>query len=724
MKKISNKFEKLYCILICINVILLNIFVGAIDFRPKVALEIIILLEAIIYIVVSKIKKKEHVLIKGKIDIAFLALVVITMIPLSLKTYASLSSTINLTFVYFTVYAMYVLVRNIITTPKRKSILINTMLVSSLVIVIFGIDRMNYYTFRSFYKLANLLQISDWRMSSTMGYANTVFIYMALLSIIALGKLFQTENKKIAGLYAVYIQLAMYGIYYGNSRAGIVIFAIVFLAYLIALKDINKAVKALAIMAFSYLSVMAFNTIKSEHCSNILIWVEIAATAAVTYVFCIIVLKIFEKVKIKTNKKKAIILIVTSVVILAIYFMLAKNISAPTNIDSDYGYVTLYNPSFNTEYSVTLDYSYDYTEPVTIEVVQIDNKRNQKTLYEDTVSKKGEHVTKEFTMQTTEPDYIMIRFIKYSKSRFTLNKILLNGKEEIVNYKYLPNDIMRLIKTFKLGNISVSERISMYRSGLKLFLLHPIVGNGGKSYANMYSSVREYAYVTKEVHSSHLDVLLDYGIIGFVAWLGILSITIYNFVKRKDKKDVLSISIFFGWLLIMTHTIFDFDLSYLLMLSVFYTLIALISKEDDKTIKYNLDIVDYIVPVIMGVMVIVNCIRLPGEKLFKEKKYDEALQFMFYDEENTRRYIFDCENIDETYIKIACNYLDNEKNDYQYNVLSKLIYAAGKLEKSGKQSEANEIKEKINQLEENNNILAATDVVLKEQWENLKEKIK
>lgn len=136
MKKIENKLDKIYCIIICINVILLNIFIGDTHNEPRTILETSIIIEALIYVIISKIQKKKKILIKGKIDIAVLAMSIITIIPLILRTYCSLNDTINSFFQYLTIYSMYIIMRNVVTTPKRKNIFINTTLIASTLIII------------------------------------------------------------------------------------------------------------------------------------------------------------------------------------------------------------------------------------------------------------------------------------------------------------------------------------------------------------------------------------------------------------------------------------------------------------------------------------------------------------------------------------------------------------------------------------------------------------
>ena len=378
--------------------------------------------------------------------------------------------------------------------------------------------------------------------------------------------------------------------------------------------------------------------------------------------------------------------------------------------------VTLYTLKMDSSYSVKINYTLKGNAPVIIKVIQRDNQRKDEILYKEVVYKSGNNVEVGFEIKTTNVDYAMIEFYTTQNSKLTINKIYLNGKEEIVNYKYLPNGLMRLIQTFKLGNISISERISMYKSGLQLFAMHPIVGNGAKTYANMYSKVREYGYSTMEVHSYYLDIVMDYGIIGLIICLSIISLTIYNFIKREDKENIVKKSIFFGWLLIAVHTIIDFDLSYLLTITNFYILIALICEEDKK-VKYNYKWLENIVVLVIGIIVLMSIFRIYGKELYNQEKYDEAIKYIPYSKQLAMKRAKAVKLEDEKRVDNIISYLSREKNDEQFELIKQLYELSNKLINNGNYESGQKGLNKIKQMIENDEILVRHDVVLKKEWE-------
>ena len=722
MKKINIKLEKIYTIILYINIVLLNIFIGSAHAEPRTALQTLIILEALIYIIIAKIQKKQKILIKGKIDIAVITMTAITAIPLILKTYCSLSDEINTCISYLAVYSMYIIARNVITTPKRKNALINITLISSILIVVFGIDMSEFNIFKKFYDITNAPQIEYFRMTSTFGYSNSTFAYLTALILVALGKFIETKNKKISGLYATYIQIAMYGFYYCNSRAGMVIFALVFIAYILKLKDIDKIVPVVFLTIFAYVSVDIFDSIKLLHHTPVMLVFEIFISLLISYCVGILSLMLSKKIKIKDGRKTTITIVIATIVISIIYVLIAQNFSKPKEMELKYDYATLYTLKTNTNYTVKFNYTYEGTEPITIQILQIDNKRNEKILYNETINQYGKNIEKEISIETGEVDYALFEIYtsKNSEKKFILNKVYLNGKEDIVNYKYVPNELMRLIKTFKLGNISISERISMYKSGLKLVKDHPIIGNGARTYENLFEKVREYAYHTMEVHCYYLDMLMDYGIIGLIAFLSIIVITIYNFIKRKDKNNITDVSMFIGWIFILIHTVFDFDLAYMVTLSNFYMMIVLICK-DDKEIKKESKILEMVVCIIMFCIVASNVLyKLPGERLYKEKKYKEAMKYIPYSEDNMYEYLESREDKSGIDLnqrkKVLIRYLTYEKNENQFSEIKSLYNVSINLIKDNNIDEGIEGIEKIITMIQNDEVMAKYDCVNNEKW--------
>ena len=112
--------------------------------------------------------------------------------------------------------------------------------------------------------------------------------------------------------------------------------------------------------------------------------------------------------------------------------------------------------------------------------------------------------------------------------RFTLNRIL-------------PQRFYDRIFSFNL-NQNVDRRFDYFRDALKIIRDYPILGTGGGGWAALYQGYQEQAYFSKEVHNHYLQVWIEAGIFGFLAFLGIwisfAVIFIRNCIKAKASPRV------------------------------------------------------------------------------------------------------------------------------------------------------------------------------------------
>ena len=112
-------------------------------------------------------------------------------------------------------------------------------------------------------------------------------------------------------------------------------------------------------------------------------------------------------------------------------------------------------------------------------------------------------------------------------------------------------------------------------------------GNGVK--------VGDYLYYAKEGHSYILEVWMSFGIIGILAYIFIISITLKNGTdllkntNKNNEKYKTFLSIIVGLSFIIVHSIMDFDMSYLIIEMVFYMFIAIIN-DNDRNLKLKKDI--------------------------------------------------------------------------------------------------------------------------------------
>ena len=236
MEKVNVK-KKIGFTIIILTIILLNIFIGSNIKQPIWIIQTVLCIFMTVYLIISKINKKRDIIIKGKIDIAVFAFMIATTVPLLLKTYVSLEGTINFILKYWSVYGMYILVRNIVTDEKKEKIIIDIFIISSIIPIIFGIDKLTFNLLAPLLELIDAVKIDDVRMISTFGYANTLAAYLSLTTCLAISELANSEKIRNKIAYIIYIIIASITIILTQSK--FVIALILFIIMLFVIKGIK-----------------------------------------------------------------------------------------------------------------------------------------------------------------------------------------------------------------------------------------------------------------------------------------------------------------------------------------------------------------------------------------------------------------------------------------------------------------------------------------------------
>lgn len=681
----EEKLDKIYLVLLCIIIVLLHLFIGSSHQEPKVILQTIIIIIGLTYIIAKKntkqkSKETKSIIIKGKIDILMLLFLIATFIPLLIKTYYSLNDTINFLLAFICTYVIYILARNLVKTKKDLNIVIDVTLISSIIIVIFGLDKLYYNIFAPFLELINSAPSDAYGMVSTVGYSNPVAVYMTLLSFFALGRYLCIENKWIKSIYSAFIQIAMIGFAFGNSRALMLIFPAVFIIYLIILKDNKNRMQAIFVMGVNIVVAYIFQAICNKLVTNnLILWLALALDLAFIYLISLLINKIVDKINIKMNKKTILKVILTIIGLITVYCLAVKDIGEPIEITEPNSSLDILGQKNNYDYNIQISITAEINNNMeiihsnnlngNIEMQNIDIEQAEK--YKDTnttirlscynnqrESDKGEvkilqngEQTLEFTVHT-EDDFerfkIYISMPENTQNKVTINNIYINGKEYIICFKYLPNDIIRMIRTLNSRTISIKERIDFYKDSLKLAQNHLIFGAGGKTFLNHIKPYQTYVHgYNDESHSYIIDTLLNYGIFGLLIYIAILILTTCTAIKtikqktKEEKSNLpLYISMLFGLAMFTIHATIDFDLAYLFTLSMYYMFIGVLNKEDDKIKSENLKYIDYVIAIALLFSLGITIPRAISNKFYKDENYEMAYIICSYPE-NTKYQIID-----------------------------------------------------------------------------------
>ena len=100
-----------------------------------------------------------------------------------------------------------------------------------------------------------------------------------------------------------------------------------------------------------------------------------------------------------------------------------------------------------------------------------------------------------------------------------------------------------------------------------------------------------------------LEIIMSFGIIGILSYICIVCITLKNGFKLKNNKTILPL--FIGFVMIFLHSMMDFDMSYLIMIILYFLFISIINIEDKK-INKNTNIIECILIFIFSIITIGN----------------------------------------------------------------------------------------------------------------------
>ncbi|MCL4462925.1 MAG: O-antigen ligase family protein [Firmicutes bacterium] len=112
---------------------------------------------------------------------------------------------------------------------------------------------------------------------------------------------------------------------------------------------------------------------------------------------------------------------------------------------------------------------------------------------------------------------------------------------------------------------NVAERFVFFRDAWEIIKDHPWRGLGGHAWSSIYFKYQSADYSTTEVHNHFLQVWIETGIIGFLLflaiWLGLIFTTYRLYKQAPIEQKVLVAAIVSGVLAVVTHSLYDFNLS-------------------------------------------------------------------------------------------------------------------------------------------------------------------
>jgi len=179
-----------------------------------------------------------------------------------------------------------------------------------------------------------------------------------------------------------------------------------------------------------------------------------------------------------------------------------------------------------------------------------------------------------------EPEsYTMYRNIKITDEWGSIVK-------QFKQYKFIPKVVADRLTDISFSTRNLTERFIFNKDGMKVFSDYFLVGAGGGGWKNIYNKYQSYPYNTKEAHNFYVQMLVETGILGAIAFGFILFMIgkgLYNVIK-SDRNDSI-IYAFMAALVLLVHSYFDFDLSLSAITFLLWIIIGLIGARSSKKLK-------------------------------------------------------------------------------------------------------------------------------------------
>ena len=440
------------------------------------------------------------------------------------------------------------------------------------------------------------------RMSGTIQYANTFGVIISVISIVLIKKIDSFSKKNIIkySLLSVILFLFISSIMLTSSRYLMLVY-LVFLVVLIFKHIENKAIISSSIISSILLSFL-MSTLILNNIGNNKIYLIYVLFLIITIFINIGIYLLFKKViKNRINKKVVIIVSISLLAFVSIYILLNaclfKSVELNANNTSYEAYIYSKNQNkydikfdFNESNDFSLDVriyevlkndmssiikSYNYTEINKEDIISINDYKfneNFKCLKIDLVLKKG---------------------------NVSINKLNVNSKDIAISYYLIPYTFITRFLDSINGSNSTSLRYTYMKDALKISKLsikNFFFGCGGEAFKNMYNSVKEINYISTEVHSSFIQIFIECGIFALVS---IITLIIYIICKGKNSEIKVAL------ILLVVHSLFDLNFSYMITLALFSIIIALIEYkeiENKKDVKY-FSIILYVIIILSSLVV-------------------------------------------------------------------------------------------------------------------------
>ena len=542
-----------------------------------------------IYLLISK---KDVKIIRNKVDIFIILLGMSTLIPLIFNTSVSITSEVTYIFKYISAILLYICAReHFINYPDTRKIIINTITGLSILLIIFGIDDVTTKLFTKPLNLINVYITSDiqHRICSTFCYPNALAIIISVSIILNNLNYLSEQNKIKKSIYGVITTFLLMGLLLTYSRIVMLLLAIFLIIYMVLLKDKLKIYDLIKLLIISFIVTFAYNSIYSNLVNAekyIFMWLATIGVCLLS--FAIIYFSINLEKKIVNIKIKKIVIFASIVITIfaIVIFTVRGSLDVFKNNRKEYE-IQIGNIEPNSECIMNFEFGEikvnENAENFVVEVVELDEYREKIDTIEidesEFLSNKEIKIT---TQDTTRMLKIVFTRIN-DNCKVIIDRLTINGKNKTLDFKLLPDGIEHRIENTLMSRQGLYERKVFIEDGLKLVKDNFWFGKGGNAWQYEMYNYQQYFYVANQVHSYILQLNIEYGIVSVISFIIIIFLTVYKYIKSKNKFNLENFTLILAMLLLVIHSLMDFDMVFLYVMQVFFILLAMICSLDTES---------------------------------------------------------------------------------------------------------------------------------------------
>lgn len=582
---------------------------------------ILIAITAILSIINNRKRKNIKINIE---DIFLIIIVIASVIPIVFNKCVSLNNSVEYALRYISVSIMYFIIRTEArNNNKIINCIINTIIITAIFLIICGIDLM---TTKKIEYITNVIigesRIFTYeiRMGSLFMYPNAFAAYISISIFLVLSQIGEKRNSLQNTAYLVTLMWMFVGVISSESRLVLICLGVVMILYLTINKNnILNNIKNIGIngilaiiftgIYFKLISLGMFGTI----------WGLVLVFTLISIIANYILQKIPEKI-FQINIKIILIAILAFIAIIIILL----NIKSDLVIFKGENAANVVRKQIcrtlgERDYSLKLDIEAKSNIENNFAIIVVEKDKMYNEIKETPITIDNFIGTKEININLQEDTVEISIYFKSKESNqnteLRIKSLYVNGKEIILNYKFLPTTIVNKILNSSVNNRNFLERVYFLKSAIVGAIDNNFIGIGGGGWQYIHSKYQEYNSLITEVHSYIGQLIIELGAIGIIAYLGIVILVIYRSMKyiRKQGKEISGL--FCAILIIVLHSILDFEMSYFLIMLVTYSLIAILFSKTKGNSKLQ---INYKIVIIFASIILFSHTQINSQALYSQ----------------------------------------------------------------------------------------------------------